>query len=836
MIGSFAQNPIGITYHNVTARYNAYFIANERIKEIEQQIEERYQWNYNRVLPIFPQYDTTTSASLKEQLEDCVVKASIAIQRHPESRWEDNAYILVGKARMFGSEFPDAIETFKWVNTHGDDANDQHRALIYLLRTFIEAGEMRNALAVSDYLKKKDLHEENQKDFYLYNAYYHQVNGDFNQMVGQLVKAEAMMANSDEKARIDFIIGQVYQELGFEANAYDYYKRALKGSNTYELSFYTKLNMAQVTELNKSNNVRKVQKYFKKLLKDPKNLEYQDRIYYEMGEFDLKRGELTAAINNYKESVSKSSNPKQKSYAYLKLAEIYYDSLRSYSLAKSYYDSTIQVFPKEEPGFEQHKKRQGVLAEFVKYYNQLQTNDSLLNVSTLSESEIQKLVDQELARLEEEDKAEKERRKKEKRKNALAGNNTYNETNQVTIRQDFQGTWYFYNTSEISVGLAEFKRKWGERPLEDDWRRKNKVSTNEQTTPNEEIISTSPEQNEEDDAFDRDAIRKEILASLPTSEEELVELRNGVETAYYQLGNIYNFKLEEKQNAIASFENLLRRFPDSEYIPEVLYQLYLLYKPLDENVSKGYSDKLIEEHPESVYAKLLYNPNYREEQKALNNAYRIAYEKAYNLYDEGYYEESLRMIDSVLSDSPENDYIDNLVLLRAMNFGETEGVYKYQFELNNFLKRFPDSEVAPHAQLLVKASEDFQINLYSSSRAKFIQNFDTSHYFLIVYLQKPELGTKISRTVEGFLESQNADYRTGNLVLDQNQSLILVSEFQSKEIATNFIDKFRSSVKLDDLYKGERLYPLVITVENFGILYESKDLDSYLNFYQKNYP
>ena len=190
-IGLIAQNnPIGITYHNVTARYNAYFIAKERIKEIEQYIFDQQQWDYNQVLPIFPQYDTTTSKSLETQITDCIAKASLAIQRHPESRWEDDAYILVGKARLYGSEFPDAIETFKWVNTNGDDKNDQHLALIHLLRTFTEAGEYRNAVAVSDYLEKEELSDENLSFLALNKAYYYEVREDYDNMIQFLVLAE----------------------------------------------------------------------------------------------------------------------------------------------------------------------------------------------------------------------------------------------------------------------------------------------------------------------------------------------------------------------------------------------------------------------------------------------------------------------------------------------------------------------------------------------------------------------------------------------------------------------------------------------------------------------
>ena len=36
------------------------------------------------------------------------------------------------------------------------------------------------------------------------------------------------------------------------------------------------------------------------------------------------------------------------------------------------------------------------------------------------------------------------------------------------------GAWYFYNLNAKSFGQPEFRMKWGERVLEDNWRRSNK--------------------------------------------------------------------------------------------------------------------------------------------------------------------------------------------------------------------------------------------------------------------------------------------------------------------------------------------------------------------------
>ncbi|MDH5609777.1 MAG: tetratricopeptide repeat protein, partial [Cyclobacteriaceae bacterium] len=654
----FAQvSPIKSSYHNLTAHYNGYWIAKERIREIEKNIADNYLWNYTEVLPIYPQYDTTTSQSLQQPLEDCIEKASIAIQRHPDSRWRDNAYIMVGKARMYGSEFPEAIETYKWVNTNGDNKNDQHRALVELLRTFTEAKEYKNAVAVSDYLAKLPLSNENLRSLYLNRAYYFQKREDYNQMVQNLTKAEGLMVRGSEKARIDFIIGQVYQKLGFDANAYSYYQEALKKSNTYELSFYTRLNMAQVTQLTKNSSVKKVDKYFKKLLNDPKNTEYKDRIYYEMGDFDLKRDRLADAIDNYKKSVSASTtNKTQKSYAYLKLAQIYYENIKDFELAKNYYDSTVSSLPQDDKRYAKIKVRQEVLSEFVTYFKAIKLNDSLLVLANLPPDELDRFLEENLDQMEASDKERKEKEKKERRRSAFVSSGSeLNNESLPTIHENTTGTWYFYNTAEISKGLSEFKRKWGSRTLEDNWRRSQKsgimnaspLAQKAMTQP-ATVTDREPLKNQPEEEFNRENEKTRLLATLPLTQEAKDNLLSEIEQAYYHLGNLYNFKLEEKENAIQSFTSLINRFPGSAYEPEVLYQLFLLTKEIDSLQSITFANLLIDRYKESVYAKLVNNPDYREENKAINEQYRKLYERAYRLYASGDVTNSLLLIDSAM--------------------------------------------------------------------------------------------------------------------------------------------------------------------------------------------
>ena len=66
-----------------------------------------------------------------------------------------------------------------------------------------------------------------------------------------------------------------------------------------------------------------VQDYLTKLLKDEKNEEYQDRIYYEFAMLELKKGNQDEAIEYLRKSIrSNMNNQRQKALSYYKIGQI----------------------------------------------------------------------------------------------------------------------------------------------------------------------------------------------------------------------------------------------------------------------------------------------------------------------------------------------------------------------------------------------------------------------------------------------------------------------------------------------------------------------------------
>ena len=152
------------------------------------------------------------------------------------------------------------------------------------------------------------------------------------------------------------------------------------------------MNIAQVTRLGDSRDLKKVRKYISKLVRDEKNIEFQDRIYYEWGRFEFKNNFLDNAIEKYNLSIRTSvSDPRQKGMSYLKLGEIYYDTLKDYPLSQAYYDSAVSVLPKTYEHYTTIKHRSEVLTDFITQINTIALQDSLLQLAEMDSTEAMNL-------------------------------------------------------------------------------------------------------------------------------------------------------------------------------------------------------------------------------------------------------------------------------------------------------------------------------------------------------------------------------------------------------------------------------------------------------------
>ncbi|HRF34705.1 MAG TPA: tetratricopeptide repeat protein [Cyclobacteriaceae bacterium] len=827
------NNVTSNVYHNVTAHYNGYYYAREKTREVEKLITRSLDDDPNQILRLFPKLDSTLAKSYVKDTEEIIKMASLSIQRHPNSKWVDDSYVLVGKARLYGYDFQNAIQTFKYVNTKSHDTDTRHRALVQLLRTFTEQQDYDRAEETFRFLEKEKLSKQNAKDLYLEKAYYYQERNDYDYMVRNLALADSLLEKSDRKGRIYFLIGQVYQKLGFDAEAFNYYRKCIGTNPDYEIDFYARLNLAQVARLDDRRDIKQLRAQFEKMLADTKNTEFRDKIYYELGEFDRKQGNLKEAIESYSLAAHAGNNKRIQGSAYLRIGQLQFDSLKKYSQAKLYYDSAIGALPKDFENYEAIKKRQEVLGEFAKYTEAITWNDSLLMLASVDTALLRKQIDSVLA-----ERAKPVASVKKKKRRSYSGESSSSSSSAFFNTDNSNSVdWYFGNPSAIALGQSEFQRVWGVIPLEDNWRRSIKTTVLQETNT---TIADVPQPDKPDTEAAAQPQKADeagkLISQIPRTEADKAKALAQIEEGYFKLGDLFYFQLNEKNNASESYTKLLNRFPQSEYVPEVLYKLYLIAKDTDPAKAEVYAAELKTNHPRSTFTRILINPDYMRETSVAAEKQKLIYKEAYTYFQANNLRPAQEKLKQALQEG-ETSFTPQLELLQILITGKTEDVTRYQFELGEYIKKYPDGELKPHAEQLQAASKTLLDKLERAKGIQFIKSMEGPHNFIVVYSTSDKITNPVSSAIEKFNATQFKDQKltTTNIIFNEEKTITIVSELPSQNVALSYFDKFLAQIAPGKPFSNYKFYSFVITKDNFQIFYRTKALDEYLAFFDRNY-
>jgi len=821
-------------YHNLASHYNGYFYANEELTKVEQSYRKSMVDDYNRVLRLYPKLDSAQSKTYEKELQEVVKMASLAIQRHQNSKWVDDSYIVIGKARMYSLDWANAIQTFKFVNTNSKDKDARHEAILNLIHTFTEHKEFNNAKGAADFLQKEELNTKNQKQLYFEKAYLAQTQNDLDVMVRNLTSAAPAFKKADRPGRIYFIIGQVYQKLGFESEAYNYYKKCLSTSPEYEVDFYARLYLAQVTEITKSKNINSARKSFKKLLKDSKNRDFKDKIYYEMGVFEYKQKNIEQTISYLNQSIRIGTNKRVDGEAYLRLGELYY-STRKYELSQAYYDSAVRALPIDYENLEIIKKRQGILSEFVKNLNIIRWQDSLLVMARMDTATLRAHVDSVTKANTKIEPVTKKKRKFNRIEIDQVPTSIFATDEETETSEG--STWYFANTSAIALGQSEFVRIWGNIPLEDNWRRSQRSTTRTEAATNTNTES-QPSENSESIAVvvnPAKAAFEKLIIELPYTEEKKTEANKKIEEAFYNLGDIYSLKLQEPQNAVETYEKLLQRFPKSNYEVEVLYRLYILTKESDPGKANSFADRLKNEYPESSWTKILLNPDYLTEASKAAVRQKALYAIAYKNYQETKFDSASLVLNQAIALGKTN-FTPNLTLLQILITAKTQPAQQYRKELEKFIADYPEHELTAFTKKLreqltktTTPSGEVAVPLFSSTEGE--------HLYLIVHQTDTVLERVITKSLQDFHKSSfpNKALSTSCVTLLEGHTACIVSEFSDRLSAMAYITLFNEKLASMNNLKTYNFNNFVINKENFETLKRTQALNEYLAFYTRHY-
>jgi len=687
---------------NLTARYNIVYHGRKIIDDVERENFASHRDNYQQLLPVLVE-PTDATASANTALMDSVIgKALDIINRKTESKYINEAYLLTGKANYLKGNYYNAAEFFSYVaNTFADLPEYRQAALVWKARSFMQLGNLTEAgLVLDTVFAGLETEKKSTGLAFATQAKYYLLTHDEASAVTMLLQALKHTAHKPSKLRWHFLLGQLLQKQDRREEAYAHYSRVVRSNAPYELSFHAGLNRVFLVTADNASADERV-RLLRRMLRDGKNTAFKDQIYYQIGEVFYADSNLSEALVNYEKALRESTdNRYQTAMTYLKLADHYFGRA-DYQTAKLYYDSVGMSLPADFPDGGAVQRKIANLDELIGQLRMIAHQDSLQYLAGLDEGrrqvEIDSIVTQAYARLQvKEDVKQASSARSNQR---LPFDNLPGMTASYTDNR-----FYFNNPDAMGMGQAEFRRKWGNRELRDNWRFGDMSGGGTQGNAGnpasmEEKAVALPDTAVVDSATWATQLREHYLLALPDTEEKMRLSNSQIHDALLRVGTIYRDDLRDTKEAAKVYEALLKRYPDTKEAPLLYYNLYRLYTDVDEQQASHYREKLLAEFPQSLYSNIVRDPMYLTKLEQQKRVLDQAYEQVYTRYTEHQYAEVVEEVTHILEQGQGREQIrSQLAYLRALAQGRISGLDTFENALLQLVKEFPeDSLITPLA-------------------------------------------------------------------------------------------------------------------------------------------
>ncbi len=822
-------------YHNTTSHYNGYFNAREIMKTNEKTLKETQVDDYSQILPVFVYPSEQISQGMYPDMDKIIEKCSEVINRHSiykkkkeHIKWIDDSYLLIGKARFYKQEYTLAEETFLYIYQAFKKEPNRYAGLNWLIRTYIETEQWDKAEEFLDLAddEKKKYPDELKGDFLAALADFHLQNGNrLHLAIPALEDAVIFSKKKDQRRRLNFVLAQLYQDQGNYNLASQLYSKVIKMNPSYVMQFNARINRAISYDVS-ANNSDDIKKELRKMLKDKKNEEFRDQIYYALAELALKENDEPLAVKYLRNSAKYStSNTKQKALSYFKLAELYF-ARPDYVQAQAHYDSTLQFLPDDHPYYYEADNKNNNLQDLVANLKTIQLQDSLLALGELSEKDREKAIKKLIQNIKEEEEQRKQAEmralEREQSQSNLAGN--FNTGGGRT-----KGQWYFYNQTTMALGLSEFKQTWGERKLEDHWNRskRNTLIVNQNIQEEEK----TPEELKQDSIQEAEKYSPAAyLKDIPVDFKDQLLAHGKIVDALFNVGTIFKESFLDYPSAIKAFQRITETYDTSAYNLPAHYQLYRIYVARDEDELAAAEKKwVLESHPFSEYAYLIKNPNYSKESKETKQKVEEFYQATYKLYDYELYKDVIESCDRAEGAFKKNHLKAQFAFLKAKSIGYTQDKGSFKKALEEVVEKFENEPVADEAKRIL-AFMGQQVKS-EEALASYIYNPSQQHLFVFTFSKEKDnnqLKNKLSDFNRQYFRERKLEITATVL---KGSSQLLVRTFASEAEAMRYFKAVRNNTGLILLARQMGAEEYLISLENFRTLFKNKDEMAYRSFF-----
>ncbi|WP_317130852.1 type IX secretion system periplasmic lipoprotein PorW/SprE [Aquimarina intermedia] len=836
---------INRVWHDVTTKNNTLYNGRLAYDQGQEEIVKSYKDNFWEILPVerltVSEDVRLPNEVLNENFDRAEEKAVKAIQKHSmliDGRERnpkiDEAFLLLGKARYHEQRFIPALEAFNYILYKYPTSNTINHAKVWRAKTNMRLDNDQKA--IDDLKKMIDEEFLDDEDYADATAMIAQAFINLKQpdsAITYINKAGVHTKNNEYKGRYYFIKGQLLNQLNYKDSANSAFTQVIDLNRSTSRAYLINAHMARARNFDYTGGANEVLlEELEKLEKNRENRPFLDRIYNQKAVYYSALDSTQLAIVNYNKSLRTNSDDTYlESLNYKALGDIQFDT-KEYASAGAYYDSTLERMNVNSKKYRTLKKKRDNLDDVILYEAIAKVNDSILNVVAMTPSQKIAYYSKYTDSIKAIAIAKQEAAEVARIKSALPYETRYNPTAPTAVGgPNAEATFYFYNPTTVGFGKTSFKRTFGNRELQDNWR----VSSI--TNPlSIEVAETTKEDTydiEQDPLFDPQT----YIDQLPTSVAAIDSLKKERNFSYYQLGVIYKEKFKEYDLAVDKLESLLQNNPEERLIVPSKYNLFKIYQLRgEEALAAQMKNSIINEHGESRYAKILQNPDRALEQDESSPV--AIYNQLYLQFNKQQYELVIEQSDKMIAKFGSEEFNPKFELLKAQAIGRLRGLEPYKKALNYVALNYPQSPEGKRAQFIYQtAVPQLENNMFS-------QELDDQKNHKLVYTFSNFGDNQINElkeTIQNILRELKYDKMKVSVDVYNEQQQLLVIHTKRNKLGAEGLAELLSIGKtentkgadLSNWNRKKKYYPaitapyFVIASPNYRILQIHKNMEKY---------
>lgn len=845
------------TYHNITAKYNYLFNAQESYNLSTKKYSKEYSYDYNTLLPVFLFEDKAAPSKTSEGMDRAIMKSGLLIKYHSITakpskakqntaaqrafynqrefcKYVDDAYLLIALGNTYLHDYDKARQAFNQIVLNYPNTDTKVEAQIWLALIAGAEGDLvqyEDALSTITQYGKCPNSLQPLLQAALAN-YYIKIKS-YAKAIESLEQAARLETQKENRCRYLYILGQLYQKTGNTLAAQQTFHRVAKRASSYEMTFNARLEEARSYSSGNSGNLKNE---LQKMAKSERNTPYRDQIYYTIGKIYLQDNNEKEALSNFQKSLEYASpNSNQKGVTFATLADLAF-SKKDFLKAQALYDSASTLLPDSHPLYSDVQTRSQKLGRLASSMREYQKQDSLIKLSMLNKDELTRLVDKKIEQIK--TQQEKVQEEQNRQQSYLMNQNN------LALGNQQSNSWYFYNQSALAFGAAEFKMRWGQRKLEDNWRRKNKGNI-------ADFAEATKAEEKKSEETRSPLTREYYFADIPKNENERAAAIKKAQDALLDAADAYRVDIEDPKSAITTAESLLKEDLSAENRLKAYTICYQSYTALNDMANaEHYKNLIATKYPQSItkqsFETALSISN-------MSNADSKALEQCIELINVGKFKESLE-ISRPFTDK-KNPLTPQFALAKALAIGGLEGKDAYRKELSSLIEEFPNTEVAKTAAEYVAQLDKVALNRLnpkedqpksatpneiaathnSEATTKYLAT-DGSHELVIIIPQNTNFNQLKFNLISFNLESfPDTEFNITKESFDSNNDIVRIKAFDSKKKSLDYYFLLLQKQDLINQSGASNFALFAISAQNLELLLKDKALTTYSDFFMKEY-